>query len=67
VKFTERVRVLEEDRFKIMKQKGSIRYYGKPDMNKLSFFTLSFVLLAAKTVKADDSMHLSSRRHKSRL
>jgi predicted RNA binding protein YcfA (HicA-like mRNA interferase family) len=35
VKFTELVRVLEEDGFKIVKQKGSIRYYGKPGWSKL--------------------------------
>jgi predicted RNA binding protein YcfA (HicA-like mRNA interferase family) len=35
VKFTELVRVLEEGGFKIVKQKGSIRYYGKPGWNKL--------------------------------
>lgn len=35
MKFTELVRVLEEGGFKIVKQKGSIRYYGKPGWNKL--------------------------------
>jgi predicted RNA binding protein YcfA (HicA-like mRNA interferase family) len=35
VKFTELVRVLEEGGFKIVKQKGSIKYYGKPEWNKL--------------------------------
>jgi predicted RNA binding protein YcfA (HicA-like mRNA interferase family) len=35
LKFTELVRVLEEGGFKIVKQKGSIRYYGKPGWNKL--------------------------------
>jgi predicted RNA binding protein YcfA (HicA-like mRNA interferase family) len=29
------IRVLEEGGFKIVKQKGSIRYYGKPGWNKL--------------------------------
>ena len=35
MKFTELVRVLEEDGFKIVKQKGSIKYSGKPGWNKL--------------------------------
>lgn len=35
MKFSELVRLLEKNRFKIIKQKGSIRYYGKPGWNKL--------------------------------
>src|SRR5947209_2436349 len=35
LKFTELIRVLEEDGFKIVKQKDSIKYYGKPGWNKL--------------------------------
>jgi len=35
VKFGELVKLLEEHGFKIVKQKGSIRYYGKPGWNKL--------------------------------
>lgn len=31
----ELVKLLEEHGFKIVKQKGSIRYYGKPGWNKL--------------------------------
>ncbi|MGH8497715.1 MAG: type II toxin-antitoxin system HicA family toxin [Methylococcales bacterium] len=30
MKFNELVRLLEEKGFKVVKQKGSIRYYGKP-------------------------------------
>ena len=29
------VRLLEKDGFKIVKEKGSVRYYGKPEWNKL--------------------------------
>jgi predicted RNA binding protein YcfA (HicA-like mRNA interferase family) len=35
VKFSELVRLLEKNDFKIIKEKGSIRYYGKPGLNKL--------------------------------
>jgi predicted RNA binding protein YcfA (HicA-like mRNA interferase family) len=35
VRFTELVKLLEENGFKIVKQKGSIKYYGKPGWNKL--------------------------------
>jgi len=35
VKFSELVELLEEHGFKIVKQKGSIRYYGKPGWNRL--------------------------------
>jgi predicted RNA binding protein YcfA (HicA-like mRNA interferase family) len=35
VKFSELVRLLEKKGFKIVKEKGSIRYYGKPGWNKL--------------------------------
>jgi predicted RNA binding protein YcfA (HicA-like mRNA interferase family) len=35
VKFTELIRLLEEKGFDIVKQKGSIRYYGKPGWDKL--------------------------------
>jgi predicted RNA binding protein YcfA (HicA-like mRNA interferase family) len=35
VKFSELVKLLEEHGFKIVKQKGSIRYYGKSGWNKL--------------------------------
>jgi len=35
VKFTELIRLLEERGFDIVKQKGSIRYYGKPGWDKL--------------------------------
>ena len=35
MKFSELIRLLEENRFRVVKQKGSIRYYGKPEWNKL--------------------------------
>jgi len=35
VKFSELVRLLENNGFKIIKEKGSIRYYGKPAWDKL--------------------------------
>jgi predicted RNA binding protein YcfA (HicA-like mRNA interferase family) len=35
MKFTELVRLLEENGFRIVKEKGSIRYYGKPDWPRL--------------------------------
>ena len=34
-KISELVRLLEKNGFKIVKQKGSIRYYGKPGWEKL--------------------------------
>jgi predicted RNA binding protein YcfA (HicA-like mRNA interferase family) len=35
VKFSELVRLLERQGFKIVKEKGSIRYYGKAGCDKL--------------------------------
>jgi len=35
VKFSELVRLLEENGFRVIKEKGSIRYYGKPSWDKL--------------------------------
>ncbi|NUO08890.1 MAG: type II toxin-antitoxin system HicA family toxin [Candidatus Brocadia sp.] len=35
MKFSEVVRLLETNGFKIIKEKGSIRYYGKPGWDKL--------------------------------
>ncbi|MFH1963863.1 MAG: type II toxin-antitoxin system HicA family toxin [bacterium] len=35
MKFSELVRLLEENRFKVVKEKGSIRYYGKTGWDKL--------------------------------
>jgi len=35
VKFTELVRLLEENGFRVVKEKGSIRYYGKPSWDRL--------------------------------
>jgi predicted RNA binding protein YcfA (HicA-like mRNA interferase family) len=35
VKFTELVRLLEENGFRLVKEKGSIRYYGKDGYDKL--------------------------------
>ncbi len=35
MKFSELVRLLEKNGFKIVKEKGSIRYYGKQGWDKL--------------------------------
>jgi predicted RNA binding protein YcfA (HicA-like mRNA interferase family) len=35
VKFSELVRLLEKNGFSVIKQKGSIRYYGKADWPRL--------------------------------
>ena len=35
MKFSELVRLLEQNGFKLIKEKGSIRYYGKPGWEKL--------------------------------
>ncbi|GAB6161584.1 hypothetical protein JCM12298_07430 [Desulfothermus naphthae] len=35
MKFSELGRLLEKNGFKIVKEKGSIRYYGKPGWDKL--------------------------------
>jgi len=35
VTFSELVRLLEDNGFRIVKEKGSIRYYGKPKWEKL--------------------------------
>jgi predicted RNA binding protein YcfA (HicA-like mRNA interferase family) len=35
VKFSELVRLLEKDGFAIVKQKGSVRYYGKAGWDRL--------------------------------
>lgn len=35
MKFSELVRILEKDGFKLIKEKGSIRYYSKPGWDKL--------------------------------
>lgn len=35
MKFSELIRLLEENGFKIAKEKGSIRYYAKPGWDKL--------------------------------
>ncbi|MEA3361624.1 MAG: type II toxin-antitoxin system HicA family toxin [Thermodesulfobacteriota bacterium] len=35
MKFSELVKLIENNGFKIVKQKGSIRYYGKTGWNKL--------------------------------
>lgn len=35
MRFNELIRLLEENGFRIVKQKGSIRYYGKPGWDKL--------------------------------
>lgn len=35
MKFTELVRLLEREGFQLIKEKGSIRYYGKPGIERL--------------------------------
>ena len=35
MKVSELVRILEKNGFSLFKEKGSIRYYSKPDFNKL--------------------------------
>jgi predicted RNA binding protein YcfA (HicA-like mRNA interferase family) len=35
MKFSELVRLLERNGFKVIKEKGSIRYYGKPGWDRL--------------------------------
>ena len=35
MKFSELIRLLEESGFTLLKQKGSVRYYGKPGWPKL--------------------------------
>ena len=35
MKFSELVRLLEENSFRLVKEKGSIRYYGKADWPRL--------------------------------
>ena len=35
MKFSELVRLLEESGFRIVKEKGSVRYYGKPGWLRL--------------------------------
>ena len=35
MKFSELVRLLERNRFKLIKEKGSIRYYAKAGLDKL--------------------------------
>ena len=35
MKFSELVRLLEENGFRLLKERGSIRYYGKPGWDRL--------------------------------
>ena len=35
MRFSEQVRLLEDNGFRIVKEKGSIRYYGKPGWERL--------------------------------
>lgn len=35
MKFSELVRLLERNGFRIVKEKGSVRYYGKPEWQRL--------------------------------
>lgn len=62
MKFSELVRLLEDNRFRMVKEKGSIRYYGKdghPNLVRIDFHkakevptgTLHAILKAAKLRK----------------
>ena len=35
MKFSELVRLLEQNGFRLIKEKGSVRYYGKPGVDRL--------------------------------
>lgn len=35
MKFSELIRLLEQNGFRLIKEKGSIRYYGKPELDRL--------------------------------
>ena len=35
MKFSELVRLLEQNRFKLVREKGSVRYYAKPGVDRL--------------------------------
>ena len=35
MKFSELIRLLEQNGFQLIKEKGSVRYYGKDGLNKL--------------------------------
>jgi len=35
MKFSELIRLLEQNGFELIKEKGSVRYYGKEGLNKL--------------------------------
>ena len=35
VRFSELVRLLEQNGFKLIREKGSVRYYGKPGVDRL--------------------------------
>lgn len=35
MKFSELVRLLEDNGFRLLKHKGSVRYYGKPSVDRL--------------------------------
>lgn len=34
MKFSELIRLLEQNGFRLIKEKGSIRYYGKPELDR---------------------------------
>ena len=44
MKFSELVRLLEQNGFKLIREKGSIRYYGKPGVDRLIELTMFPVL-----------------------
>ena len=41
MKFNELVRLLEREGFKLIKEKGSIRYYGKPGFDSSVLITMA--------------------------
>jgi predicted RNA binding protein YcfA (HicA-like mRNA interferase family) len=42
MRFNELVRLLEQNGFRLIKEKGSIRYYGKPGVDRLIRVDLSW-------------------------
>jgi predicted RNA binding protein YcfA (HicA-like mRNA interferase family) len=63
VKFSELVRLLEENGFKIIKEKGAIRYYGKTGHDRL----IRLDYHGAKEVPSGPSIpfHIEGRRDQS--
>ena len=49
MKFSEVVRLLEQNGFRLIKEKGSVRYYGKPGVDRL---TESIIMALKKSLRA---------------